>query len=178
MKPRAAIPTYSEDKQYVNVIVETNKGSRNKYAYDEDSGILLLKKVLPAGMAFPFDFGSIPGTRGDDGDPLDVLVLMGVPVCPPCVVEVHVVGVIEAIQTEDDKRERNDRLVAVTRFDNQPAEVESIKTLGRRTREEIEKFFISYNELAGKKFKILGYRGPKKAMKLIKEGEKRFFQEA
>jgi len=60
----------------LNVVIDTPKNSRNKYSYDFDQKCYLLKKVLPVGMVFPFDFGSIPGTKADDGDPLDVLVLM------------------------------------------------------------------------------------------------------
>jgi inorganic pyrophosphatase len=162
------------EKKLVNVIVETPKGSRNKYAYDEVSGLLTLKKVLPCGMVFPFDFGSIPSTRGDDGDPLDVLVLMEDPVCPLCLVQAHLIGVIVAEQTEKGKSERNDRLVAMATSDNKPSETDSIKKLDSQTLKEIERFFVSYNELDGKKFRILDYVGSKSAVKLVKEGQKRY----
>ena len=68
----------------LQVIIETPKGSRNKYAFDESQGIFLRKRVLPAGMAFPYDFGFVPRTRAEDGDPVDVLVLMDEPAFVGC----------------------------------------------------------------------------------------------
>jgi inorganic pyrophosphatase len=134
---------------------------------------LTLKKALPAGMMFPFDFGCIPGTRGDDGDPLDVLVMMEEPVSTPCLVKAHLIGIIEAEQREKDKTERNDRLIAVTDFENQPDEMRSVKKLRSQTLKELERFFVSYNELEGKKFKVLDYRGPAAAVKQVKEAARR-----
>lgn len=174
MKKKTNLAPFAEKKGLINVIVETPKGSRNKYAYDEQSGLLTLKKVLPCGMVFPFDFGCIPGTKGDDGDPLDVLVLMEEPVCGLCLVQAHLIGVIEAQQTEEGKKERNDRLVAVAANGNQPTEDQSLKKVSSQTLKEIERFFVSYNELQGKKFKILNYRGPKVAMDLLKKGARKY----
>src|SRR5436190_11092429 len=107
------ISPFAEEQGLINVIVETPKGNRNKYAYDEKSGLVTLKKVLPCGMVFPFDFGSIPGTKGEDGDPLDVLIVMENSVCTLCLVQARLIGVIEAEQWDKDKCERNDRLIAV-----------------------------------------------------------------
>src|ERR1700704_563496 len=87
-----------DDPELVSVVVETPKGSRNKYAYDPDERIFALKKVLPAGMSFPYDFGFVPSTRGGDGDPLDVLVLMDEPAFAGCKLTCRVVGVIEVEQ--------------------------------------------------------------------------------
>ena len=98
-----------------NVVVETPKGCRNKFKFDEAAGLFRLGGVLPAGAVFPFDFGYLPATQGDDGDPLDVLILMDEPAFPGCVVAARLVGVIEAEQTEKGGRpERNDRLIAVS----------------------------------------------------------------
>ena len=97
----------------VMVVIETPKGSPNKLAFEPRYGTFVLKGVLPAGAVFPFDFGFVPSTRAEDGDPLDVLVLMDAPVFPGCIVPSRLVGVIEAEQTEDGKTERNDRLLAV-----------------------------------------------------------------
>jgi inorganic pyrophosphatase len=168
------IQTFDEKKELINVVIETPAGSRNKYAFNEDVGMLTLKKSLPCGMVFPFDFGSIPGTKGDDGDPLDVLVLMEQPISPPCLVKAHLIGIIEAEQIENGKSERNDRLVAVAACDSRPAEEKSLKKLPSQTLKEIERFFVSYNELAGKKFKILDYRGPRAAVKSVKKGVRAF----
>ena len=78
----------------LNVIIDTPKGSRNKYSFDFKFSVYKLKSVLPHGAVFPFDFGSIPGTIADDGDPLDVLVLMDEPVFIGCLVEARLLGVI------------------------------------------------------------------------------------
>src|ERR1700710_72571 len=99
----AKLPAFDKgDKNLIVVIIETPKGSRNKYAYDVKEHIFELKKVLPAGMAFPYDFGFVPSTRGGDGDPLDVLVLMDEPAFAGCLVAARLVGVITAPQTERD----------------------------------------------------------------------------
>src|SRR6476620_9995171 len=113
----------------LNVVIDTPKGSRNKYAFDFKIDAYKLKAVLPHGSVFPFDFGSIPGTVADDGDPLDVLVLMDEPVFIGCLIEARLVGVIEAEQSEDGKTERNDRLIAVAAKSPTHAEVKSLSDL-------------------------------------------------
>lgn len=90
------LPPERADGGTLQVIIETPRGSRNKYNFDPDQKIFTLKKVLPAGMVFPYDFGFIPDTRGGDGDPLDVLVLMDEPAVPGCLVPIRLIGVIEA----------------------------------------------------------------------------------
>src|SRR5918912_4248095 len=97
----------SLDGGELNVIIETPKGSRNKFDYDEETGLFKIGGVLPAGASFPFDFGFVPSTVGGDGDPLDVLVLMDDPAFPGCLVAARLIGVIQAEQTEKDgKTER------------------------------------------------------------------------
>jgi len=159
------------------VVVETPKGSRNKYKYDEELDVfILLDKVLPLGAVFPFDFGFVPSTRGEDGDPLDVLVLMEEAAFPGCVVPARLIGVLEASQTDKEKTIRNDRLIALpeTRY-NRP-QVESLKELGGKQLEEIEQFFVSYNRQEGREFQPLGRHGPKKALAAVEEGMRAFGQ--
>ena len=88
----------------VQVIIETPKGSRNKFAFDPEQNIFALKKVLPAGMAFPYEFGFLPRTRAEDGDPIDVLLLMDEPAFPGCSVRARLIGVIEGEQLEGKKK--------------------------------------------------------------------------
>src|SRR2546423_4929932 len=97
----------------INVVIETSRGARTKLAYDPKQDAFIVKKVLPQGMSFPFDFGFIPSTLGGDGDPLDVLVLMDEPVPAGAIVPSRLIGVIEATQTEDGEVEENHRLIAV-----------------------------------------------------------------
>src|ERR1044071_385417 len=109
----------------LNVVIDTPKGSRNKYAFDFKIDAYKLKTVLPHGTVFPFDFGSIPGTVAEDGDPLDVLV--DEPVFIGCLVETRLLGVIEAEQTEAGKTERNDRLIAVAAESHTNAGLKSLQ---------------------------------------------------
>lgn len=129
--------------------------------------------MLPTGAVFPYDFGFIPNTRGGDGDPLDVLVLMDEPVFTGCLVRSRLLGVIEAEQTEKGETERNDRLIAVASKSRTNSDLQSLTDLNRKLLEEIEHFFISYNEVKGKKFKPLGRYGPERARKLVQRSKRK-----
>ena len=157
----------------LNVIIETPKGCRNKYKFDEKLNLFKLGGILPLGATFPFDFGFIPSTLGGDGDPLDVLILMDEPAFAGCLVPARLLGVIEAEQTEDGVTERNDRLIAVASKSKAHSHVKSLNDLNESVIEEIKHFFISYNQAKGKEFKPIGQFGNRKAQKLVEEGEKR-----
>jgi inorganic pyrophosphatase len=174
MTPIARLPSFALETGDLNVIIETPRGCRNKYSYDEQLGIFKLGGLLPAGAVFPFDFGFIPQTVGGDGDPLDVLVLMDERAFPGCLVQCRLLGVIEANQTEKGKINRNDRLIAVV--SNAPTHqgIKSVKDLEKNLIQEIEHFFISYNQAKGKKFKPRGCYGPQRATRLIKEGQRKY----
>ena len=166
---------YAEEGGELHVIIETPKGSRNKFNYDEGHGLFKLGGVLPAGAVFPFDFGFIPSTLGGDGDPLDVLLLMDEPAFPGCLVPSRIVAVIEAEQTErDGTRTRNDRLIAVAADSRTHKGVRTLADLNTTLLDEIEHFFVSYNEIKGKTFVPLGRFGPIKAARLIEEAAQRF----
>src|ERR1700691_4088489 len=105
--PTRLKPFDSADKQVLQVVIETLKGSRNKFAFNVDEHIFELKTVLPAGMAFPYDFGFVPSTEADDGDPVDVLVLMDEPAFPGCVLTCRPIGVIEGEQIEKKDKNKN-----------------------------------------------------------------------
>ncbi|HEX8161177.1 MAG TPA: inorganic diphosphatase [Pyrinomonadaceae bacterium] len=170
---------FAEDSSHVNVVVETPQGSRNKYNFDEGLGVFRLGGVLPAGAVFPFDFGFVPSTLGGDGDPLDVLVLMDEPAFPGCLVEARLVGVVEAEQTErDGERTRNDRLVAVAAKARNHKGVRQLGQLSPHLVEEIEHFFVSYNEIKGKTFAPLGRYGSRRARAVVEEGARLFRQRA
>jgi inorganic pyrophosphatase len=118
-----------QDKSIVQVVIETPRGGPNKYKFEPKIGSFKLKKVLPAGMVFPYDFGFIPSTCAPDGDPLDVLLLMNEEAFPGCVVESRLVGVIEAEQVEDGEVSRNDRLIAVARESHTHSNLSEINDL-------------------------------------------------
>ena len=159
-------------KETIDIVIETPKGCRNKYAYDAELKTFRLKKILPAGAVFPFDFGFIPGTKGEDGDPLDVLVIMDEPAYPGCFGECRIIGSLKAKQTERDGRvEENDRLIAVSVVSTSYSEVRSLKDINKNVLDEIEHFFISYNQQAGKKFETGGWTNADEAMLLIKKAK-------
>jgi len=151
----------------VRVVIETPKGSRNKLSFDPDLKAFVLKKTLPQGMVFPFDFGFVPQTQGEDGDPLDVLVLMPETLSPGTVVECRIIGVIKAEQREGKsaKSVRNDRYLAVSETACEFSEIQKPENLPENMLEQLEKFFINYNELEGREFKLRGVKGAKAATK-------------
>jgi inorganic pyrophosphatase len=155
------------------VIIETPKGSRNKYAYDPEERIFALKKVLPAGMSFPYDFGFVPSTQGGDGDPVDVLVLMDEPAFPGCKLTCRIIGVIEGEQGNKKETERNDRVVAVENDNHSYAHVKRIDDLGKRFERELEEFFVNYHRLSGKEYRILAVKGPAGGRRCVKQAQKR-----
>jgi inorganic pyrophosphatase len=155
-----------------SVIIETPRGRRNKFDYDVSSGLFKLGGLLPEGMAFPFDFGFVPSTLGDDGDPLDVMVLMDAPAHVGCLMDVRIIGVIEAKQTKGMKMERNDRLLGVAVHSYEHEDVDNISAVSKTFLSQVEAFFVSYNKQRGKDFKIVGMAGPNAAIRLIKAGER------
>jgi inorganic pyrophosphatase len=167
------LPPFDPKSGDLNVIIETPRGCRNKYSYDEKRNLFKLGSVLPAGAVFPFDFGFIPRTVGEDGDPLDVLVLTDEPAFSGCFVVARLLGVIEATQTEDGKTDRNDRLIAISANAETHRDVNRLTDLNKKLVDEIEHFFVSYNSEKGKTFKPLGRFGPKRAKRLIQQGEKK-----
>jgi inorganic pyrophosphatase len=166
----ASLPIEDPSTGDTLAVIETPRGSRNKYSYDPQVGAFRLKKVLPRGSIFPYDFGFIPSTRAADGDPLDVLVLLDEETPPGCLISVRVIGAIEAVQRETaGKWLRNDRLVAVATHAHRHSDAQSIKDLDGRMIQEIEAFFTQYNKLEGKEFRVIGRCGPKGAGKLLDE---------
>src|SRR5256885_12700777 len=112
-------------KSVCRAIIETPKGFRNKFNYDPGSGLFELAGLLPEGMMFPFDFGFLPSTLGEDGDPLDILVLMDAPAHVGCLIEVRIIGVITAEQGEDGTTKTNDRLLGVSGHSFDHVDIES-----------------------------------------------------
>jgi inorganic pyrophosphatase len=128
----------------------------------------VLSKVLPTGMVFPFDFGFLPGTHAADGDPLDVLLLMDSPVFPGCVVESRLIGILEAEQRKGSAAwTRNDRVLAVADESGVHGEVRKIRDLSPELIREIEEFFVQYNRVAGREFRVRRIGGASAAAKAV-----------
>lgn len=168
--PTRLRPFESDGRKMLRVVIETPKGSRNKFAFNPDERVFELKKVLPSGMSFPYDFGFVPSTKADDGDPVDVLVLMDEPAFPGCALTCRVIGVIEGEQGDKKDKVRNDRIVAVEKDAHSWEDIKTIDDLGKQFARELEEFFVNYHRLSGKEYRVLGLKGPDQAEKLVKAG--------
>jgi inorganic pyrophosphatase len=156
----------------IDIVIETPKGSAQKYDYDPELRFFRLKKIMPLGMVFPYDFGFIPGTKGEDGDPLDILILSEFPTFPGCLMDCRVIGGIKARQKENDGEEvRNDRFIAVPVRSLVYEDIREISDLQPKIPEQIQQFFINYNELAGKMFTPHGFVNSEEAMKIIADAK-------
>lgn len=161
-------------KNEAHIVIETPQGSRVKYAYNPKHDLFEMHKILPLGTNFPFDFGFFPSTLAQDGDPLDVLLLISAPLFPGALVRGRIIGAIEAEQTEENKTFRNDRLIAVAVNDAEHEKVNELKDLPRHVVDQIEHFFIFYNRMHGRKFRPIGHAESRQALKIIKKAMRRF----
>jgi inorganic pyrophosphatase len=164
----AALPLHGDDGEWLAVI-DTVRGSVNKLKYDESLRAFRLQHVLPPGLAFPFDFGFLPSTRGEDGDPLDVVVLMDEPVAPGVVVPCRIVGVIRATQARPPSggRERNDRFVAVAVQSHRWAACRELEDVPAALLDAFERFCIEYDARRGIDFRPEGREGARRARALV-----------
>jgi len=169
-----ALPTRNDAGQWLAVI-EATQGTRHKLKYRPEWHAFVLSGVLPLGLSFPYDFGFLPSTRGDDGDPLDVLVLADEAMPPGTVAPCRLVGVIEAEQKNDgEPAERNDRLLAVTDPSHRYGECREVGDIAAAALEEIEHFFVVYNAHKGGHFTPLARRGAAAAIRLVEHGRRRY----
>jgi inorganic pyrophosphatase len=161
-------PAYSKEKNAVNVVIETPSRSRNKFAFDEKTGMFKLKKVLPSGLRFPCEFGFIPGTEGGDGDPLDVMVFMDEMTFPGCFMECRLIGIIKGTQEEDGKEPfRNDRLIAVPVEMHDMQHISNLADLGRHKVDGLIHWMEYYNKMENKVYKFLEIGDQNSAMKYL-----------
>jgi inorganic pyrophosphatase len=156
----------------LDVIIETPKGCNEKFKYEPSHGLFKLNKALPAGMSFPYDFGFIPRTKGEDGDPLDCLVLSEFKTYPGCILECRLIGAVVAEQTSKKEKVRNDRFFMVPVLSREFEKTKTMEDLSKDLLKQIEDFFINYNKIEEKEFKIIELLKPKEAMQLIKASKK------
>ena len=159
----------------VDVIIETPKGSAEKYDYVPDTPFFKLSKILPSGMVFPYDFGFIPKTKGEDGDPLDVIVISEFNSFPGVIIKCRIIGALTAEQSAESKSNkmiRNDRFLAVPKCSNIFQDIKELKDLPKQTTDQLEQFFVEYNKLEQKKFEPLGKADRKAAWQLISDQTK------
>jgi len=151
----------------MEAIVETPKGSAVKYKYDEKTAKFHLLKALPAGMIFPFDFGFIPGTKGEDGDPLDILILSEFATFAGCVVDCRIVGCLMAEQTDGNRMIRNDRFLGIPEQSHLFEAIRTMDDITPRIITEILQFFKDYLKAEGKELRIIGQLDSRQAKRLI-----------
>jgi inorganic pyrophosphatase len=169
-EPTRAKPFAEHD--HVHVVVETPAGTRTKYAWDPALRAFAVSKLLPAGMSFPYDFGFVPDTKADDGDPLDALILADEPLAMGAVAECRVLGVLELEMSEPTDAAgalvRNDRLVVVPVASVRGTDWHELADLPRALVDEIVEFFRTYVTHEGRKFHLVGKRGRAEGISAIK----------
>lgn len=159
------------DGSAVRAVIEVPAGSRSKLKYNPQLGAFELHHVLPPGAVFPCNFGFIPSTRGGDGDPLDILVFADEPLPPGTVAACRLVGVMEAQQAGAGKSpERNDRLLAVAAQSHLHRDWCRLADLPPQLLDELERFFVFYNQQRGAQFTPLGRRDSARAHELLVQG--------
>lgn len=158
------------DKHHINAVVETPRGSTCKLDFDPELKVFTLAKPLMAGLTYPYDWGFIPSTTAEDGDPLDVLIIHDSKTYPGVVLRCKPIGILELLQTKKGKKEeRNDRIFAVPDRSPFEGDLQDVRRLPRRAVEELEQFFRATNALEDKELEFLGWRGPAEAIRKIKK---------
>jgi inorganic pyrophosphatase len=167
MKQLQNLPTWA-DKRRIYAVVETPRGSRAKLAYEPKLGAFMMSKPLMAGLTYPYDWGFIPSTKAQDGDPLDILIIHDAATYPGVVLCCKPIGVLELVQLKKGKSERNDRIFVVP--DRAPFEgdLQDIRHMPERAIKELERFFEATDVLEKKKLEFKGWHGPARAIETIK----------
>jgi len=167
------LPPFSDDGD-VRAVIETPRGSRAKFNYDPELQTFTLSKSLLVGLTYPHDWGFVPSTKADDGDPLDIMVIHDAATVPGLVLTCRLLGLLQIKQKSRNKKERNDRLFAVPRRSHAERGLRDVNDLSKPIQEELEKFFIATDELEDKELKIIGWKGPKVALKAVKDAAHSF----
>ena len=160
------IPVGPDAPDEFNVVIEVSKGSKVKYEMEKETGMLQVDRVLSSSMVYPENYGFVPRTLAEDGDPLDVLVLMQAPVLPMSIVKVRPIGYLPMT----DEGEEDDNLVCVHVDDPQYTHITQLADFGAHRIEEIKQFFREYKNLEGKEVEVGDADGPGKAVETVKKG--------
>lgn len=139
-----------------NVVVETPRGSRTKFAYDPETRLFCARKLLAPGLAFPFAFGFFPSTRGEDGGPLDVMLLTGADLPMGTLVRCRLLGGVAIEQSDEKGTLRNDRLLAVPLLRHQDRPPHRMSDLPREELQDLENFLVAYQAADGTAAKVIG----------------------
>ncbi|MCY0909006.1 MAG: inorganic diphosphatase [Sulfobacillus thermotolerans] len=154
----------------IDVVVEIPRGSQNKYEVDHETGRIRLDRVLFSPFHYPTEYGFVENTLGEDGDPIDVMVLMSQPTFPGCIVRSRLVGVLEM----SDENGVDNKILAVAVDDPRMNGIETIHDVSQHTLKEIAHFFATYKELEGKESLVGGWQDHESAERILKESQERF----
>ena len=149
----------------INVLIEITAGSKNKYEYDKDLQAFALDRVLYSSVQYPNDYGFVPNTLADDGDPLDGMVIMDEPTFPGCVIAARPIGMLEMI----DGGDRDEKILCVPDKDPRYAKVKSLQDIAPHRLDEIAEFFRTYKNLEKKVTEILGWQDVDRVMPLVEK---------
>lgn len=153
----------SKTPEIINVIIEINKGSKNKYEIDKETGLIALDRVLHTSQDYPFDYGFVPQTHWEDNDPLDVVVLTTYPLVPGIIVKARPIAVVHMV----DDGEKDEKIIAVPEKDPRWADVQDLGDINKHTLKELEHFFLTYKTLQNKEVRIDGIEGKEAAHQAI-----------
>ncbi len=151
---------------FVNAVIEIPKGSKAKYELDKTSGLLKMERVLFSSLSYPANYGFIPQTFCEDGDPLDILVICSIDVEPMCIIDSKVIGVMRML----DEEEYDDKIIAVAKNDMAVSNINSVEELPPYIVLELRRFFEDYKKLGNKKTIADGFLGKEQAYKIIEDG--------
>jgi len=161
------LPATTKDGDH-HVVVESPRGSAVKLKYDANLQAFKLSRPLPVGLAYPFDWGFVPGTQGPDGDPIDAMLVSDFAIPTGTVVPCHLIGVLEVEQNDGHGgRERNDRVIGVPTTAARIELLQHVDQLPARFRDELARFFVDVTHFEKKAVEILGWRSPEAARALI-----------
>ena len=161
-------------KDRITTIIEINKGSKNKYEVDKETGLIALDRAAHTAQDFPFDYGFVPRTFWHDNDPLDVIVLATFPLMPGVLVRVRPVAVMNMI----DGGEADDKIIAVPSADPRWEDTKDLKDINKHTLKEIEHFYSTYKKLQNKEVTVNGFEGRAAAQEAFEKGRKMYEEES
>jgi inorganic pyrophosphatase len=166
------LPTYAGPDSF-HVVVESPRGLATKIKFNPELGVMMWSRPLPTGLVYPFDWGFIPNTTAEDGDPLDAMIVADSGTQAGVVVACRALGVLQVEQNQPGqagRRQRNDRVIAVPVTAPRASSLITVADLSARQRDELSQFFINITAFEGKNVTVLGWEGPAAALALIARG--------
>ncbi|MBA3789449.1 inorganic diphosphatase [Patescibacteria group bacterium] len=159
-------------KEKMNVIIEIQRGSMNKYEIDKETGLIALDRVSHTAQAYPFDYGFVPQTLWDDGDALDVILLTTAPLLPGILVHARPVGLLPMV----DGGDRDEKILAVPAGDPRFADINDLSDVNTHTLKEIAHFFLTYKQLQSKEVTLADWQDKKAAEEAFDRGCKMYLE--